>query len=412
MEPESLPKPAAGWIWTLTGSSGQLYVGDAAGSNGSYSLQAGSLSANSEFVGVSSSTVGVQVGQRTFMQSGGTNTIVGDLTLGDLSGATGSYSLTGGVTTLLTTSDEFVGASGTGSFTQNGGVNNISGYLVLGYAAGSSGNYNLMSGSLSAAYQLIGNVGAGTFTQSGGVNTVTQAFDVVNGNYTISSGTLSAVAGIIGDSDTDSTSHTGAFIQTGGLVTITGSDASTPDLVLGATTGAQGSYQITSGTLLVDNLTVGSGSTAAGTYGTGQFTQLGGVVDLTQSGSSGQLYVGDAAGSNGSYNLEGGSLKAVDEFVGVSSSVSGTQVGQRSFAQSSGTNSVSDGLTLGSLAGSSGSYTLSGGTNSVLNAANEYIGAAGSGTFTQIGGVIMLADFKSSDSALEETAIITSVEVR
>ena len=378
---------------TQTGSSGQLYIGDAAGSNGSYSLQGGLLKANYEYVGVQSSTLGAQVGQRSFVQSGGTNRIIGDLTVGYNAGATGGYNLTGGTNSSLIASDEFIGSSGAGSFTQSGGVNSISGYLVLAYAAGSTGNYSLISGSLGSAYELIGNTGVGSFSQLGGMNNATQAFDVVNGIYNMSSGTLTALSGVIGDSDTNNNPQQGNFVQTGGLVTITGSNPSTPDLVLGTTTGAQGSYQISSGTLLVDNLTVGSGSTGAGTYGTGVFTQIGGLVDLTHSGGSGQLYIGDAAGSNGSYTMQGGSLKANDEFVGVSSSTSGTQVGQRSFIQSGGTNTTGN-LTLGNYSGATGAYTLSGGASSQLSAANEYIGSSGSGSFTQEGGVNSVSGFQ------------------
>ncbi len=234
----------------------------------------------------------------------------------------------------------------------------------------------------------MGNIGTGIFTQSSGVNTITQVFDVVNGSYSLTTGTLTTPSAIVGDSDTNNVSHSGTFTQSGGLVNITGSDASSPDLVLGTTTGAAGTYQISSGTLLVDNLTVGGGSTGGGTYGTGKFIQSGGDVDLTQSGSSGQLYVGDAAGSNGDYELQSGSLTANNEFVGVSASVTGTEVGQRTFVQSGGTNTINGSLTLGDLAGASGSYALSGGTSTLLNAASaEYIGASGTGSFTQDGGV-------------------------
>ncbi len=99
--------------------------------------------------------------------------------------------------------------------------------------------------------------------------------DSVNGTtLLVQSTTLTATSAVLG------ISGSGAISQSGGLVNITGNDPSTPDLVLGQTTGGIGTYQISSGTLYVDNMTVGSGSTAAGTYGTGVFTQTGGRVDL------------------------------------------------------------------------------------------------------------------------------------
>ena len=126
--------------------------------------------------------------------------------------------------------------------------------------------------------------------------------------------------------------------------------------------------------MLVDNLSVGGGSTSGTTYGTGVFIQSSGTVDLTQSGTTGQLYVGNAAGSNGSYSLLGGSLVANEEFVALQSSTVGSQVGQRSFVQSGGTNTINGDLNIGYYSGAAGGYTLSGGTNVLLTTTDEYRG--------------------------------------
>ena len=201
---------------TQSGSSGQLYVGNAAGSNGSYSLQGGSLVANEEFVALQSSTVGAQVGQRSFVQSGGTNTITGQLDIGYFSEVERGYTPSGGTNTLLAAANEYIGVSGAGSFTQLGGVNNVNtvnGFLILDNS-GATGNYSLNAGTLTGAFELIGNAGAGTFTQSGGMNTATQAFDVVNGIYTLTSGILRRRR-VYRRLDTNNVSHAGTFIQTG-----------------------------------------------------------------------------------------------------------------------------------------------------------------------------------------------------
>ena len=54
--------------------------------------------------------------------------------------------------------EETVGSTGTGSFTQSGGTNTVIFQLRLGDGASSSGTYNLSStGSLSATTEIIGN---------------------------------------------------------------------------------------------------------------------------------------------------------------------------------------------------------------------------------------------------------------
>ena len=62
-------------------------------------------------------------------------------------GSSGSYTLGGG--TLSVTGTEYIGYYGTGTFTQTGGTNTVYGNLDLGYNAGSSGSYTLGGGTLS-----------------------------------------------------------------------------------------------------------------------------------------------------------------------------------------------------------------------------------------------------------------------
>ncbi|MHB8258289.1 MAG: hypothetical protein ACYDE0_13800, partial [Acidiferrobacterales bacterium] len=84
----------------------------------------------------------------------------------------------------------------------------------------------------------------------------------------------------------------------------------------------------------------------------------------------------DATGTGATLDQGQDNLSADSEKIGNS--------GIGTFAQSGGTNTVSQGLALGWLSGSSGTYTLSG-TGS-LSAGWEYIGNSGTGTFTQTGG--------------------------
>ena len=99
-----------------------------------------------------------------------------------------------------------------------------------------------------------------------------------------------------------------------------------------------------------------AGTEAVGFEGQASFTQSGGT-------NSASLLAAGFAGS-GSYGLSGnGQLKTTNEYVGYLS------VG--SFAQSGGNNAVAAGLFIGEGGGSNGSYNLSGGS---LYAANTYVG--------------------------------------
>ena len=122
------------------------------------------------------------LGYGAFTQSGGTNTVTGDLTLGyDIPGSEGPgyygagvYSLSSGS---LQAKNLTVGAYGIGYFTQSGGTNNVTDRLVLGAARYGlqlgSGTYDLSgSGSLSTSNLYVGGLGSGTFTQSGGSVTI------------------------------------------------------------------------------------------------------------------------------------------------------------------------------------------------------------------------------------------------
>ena len=84
-------------------------------------------------------------GTGTFNQSGGNNTVAGDLDLGYHFRGVGAYNLSNGS---LSTTNTIIGASGTGTFNQTGGSHSVSNTLTLGIYAGSSGVYNLQGGSL------------------------------------------------------------------------------------------------------------------------------------------------------------------------------------------------------------------------------------------------------------------------
>jgi hypothetical protein len=135
-----------------------------------------------------------------------------------------------------------------------------------------------------------------------------------------------------------------------------------------------------------NNLSV-SGYELVGDRGTGLISQSGGTNSI--SGENG-LSLGQVAGSNGTYSLSGtGALSVTgggSEFIGVN--------GTGTFSQSAGTNTVNEGTStvnpafvMGFQSGSSGNYSLSGtGTLSVTGSEAEVIGFFGSATVTQTGG--------------------------
>ena len=223
----------------------------------------------------------------------------------------------------LTTGNQYIGDTGTGTFTQTGGTNSISTYfsspLYLGNKSGSSGTYNLSgSGNLSANYEYIGYSGVGTFAQTGGTNSTFYASYLgynsgSTGTYNLGgNGQLSSKDEYIGYSGT------GLFNHNSGTNTITDTSYG---LYLAYNSGSSGSYNLS-----------GTGQLTAkyeyvGNYGTGVFTQSGGTNSLTS------VYLGYYPGSSGTYYLSDGQLSASGEIIAVGGTGTLTQTG--------GTNSVS-----------------------------------------------------------------------
>ena len=124
-------------------------------------IAAGSLSAFTGYVGSS--------GTGTFNQSGGTNNLgSGNLILGNSAGSSGSYNLGG--SGVISAGTESIGSSGTGTFNQSGGTNIVMRMLSFGV----SGTYNLTGGILLVSgIQGTGtfDVGGGTLKARSGFST-------------------------------------------------------------------------------------------------------------------------------------------------------------------------------------------------------------------------------------------------
>jgi autotransporter-associated beta strand protein len=194
--------------------AGSLYVGN--GGGGTYSLSGGSL-------GLSPAAT----------------LIVGDPFF------TGTFILSGaGIlsTPNLNVSTFGAGAPGAGTFTQSGGTNTVSGQLALGSSSGVAASYSLSGGFLSAHSE---SVASGGFAQSGGTNTVSGGLSIAGpGAYTLTGGSLglgSAAGGLYVGYGSN-----GTFTQSGGTSAIAGA------LYLGNSQAAGfGAYNLNGGMLIV-----------------------------------------------------------------------------------------------------------------------------------------------------------------
>jgi hypothetical protein len=354
---------------SVSGGYGALTLGNVEGSMGIYSLNEGTLTlvAFEEYIG--------NYGQGYFYQYGGIHELNGAMYLGAGTGY-GRYEMYGGELRGGDNSDDGIALGewgGTGEFLQNGGAVEVDA-LFLARQEGSSGYYELQDGSLTIQREQIGNNSTGQFLQFGGVHTVGENLiigveEAGTGFYSLYDGELVTAYEVIGDNGT------GSFDQFGGAHTVNG------DLILGGQATGEGSYYLDTGTLEVH------GNEYVGLAGHGVFDQYGQNTGHTVHGS---LYVDAGVASKGEFYLRGGSL-TVDGYtiVGNTADASGE------FRQEDGSQVVSGGyqiweapwdpswrqhagLVIGRNGGS-GRYDMTGGTLDVVHA--TIVGADGTGTF-------------------------------
>ncbi len=383
------------------------YVGYSGASASIYNQSGGANTATDEVIGYE--------GTGSYSQSGGSNSAsTGLVVLGNELGSNGTYTLSGPSTTTLTTGTEYIGFLGTGTFNQSGGVNTVTGNLLFADDGG-SGTYTLSGGTLTVE-GAVANAGASQINVDGGTlsvagNISVSTFNVGNaagasGSYTLpSTQTLTAVTETIGNAGT------GVFTQSAGTNNVTGTSFSPlQGLILGGTSTGVGTYDLSgTGVLSTANETIGNS-------GSGTFNQSGGTNTMSD-----QLELGAGTGSSGTYNLSGGSLAAGYENIGVGNGSSGA------FNQTGGSNNSGFQLWVGAggtyaLSGSSstvtvtgtefiaGSFAQTGGTNTVSNsggaAGQMLLGYnSGSGTYTLSGGYLSVAGNITNEDAGGNSAL-------
>lgn len=379
-----------------TVGSSSLVLGFGNDDSGSYTLTGGSIYAATETIG--------NYGTGVFTHDGATGSnnatnYANQLYLGAFEGSHGAYSLGAGE---LTSDIQYIGYSGTGEFIQTSALNsyNTTNSLYLGYDNSGIGTYTMMGGWLTAGSEAIGDGGDGTFTQWDGLNSVSG--DLTIGAFSGSSGAYSMM-GVLGGNPTLTVGNNvyvgkggnGTFTQEGGSITATNE-------YIGYQSGGAGSFTQNSGTNTV------SGALYLGYVGTGsgQYDLNGGWTSVLQAGAelvghdghgvfnqsggwnlvSTDLTVGSGAGT-GEYNLSGGNISASNENIGI-----GTGLGV--FNQTGGSNQVSGTLTVGTNGiynlNSSSFASLDAGTivnNGTINysGGNGYITATGGNICTYCG---------------------------
>lgn len=290
-----------------------LYIGNQAGSTGTYNLSAGSLNATgSEYL--------AGAGTGRFYQSGGTHS--GSIQMASSAGSDALYELTGGTLT----GGMNVSNYGLGVFNQTAGTATLGSLSLTPYDTGGSATVNLSgSGILNTTYLNTGGTGSSAFNQGGGTHTTTYAYlgQVGSTSYNLTGGSHTVTSQFYLDFGSGATS---TYNLRGGSLTVN----ATPGIQNASGTGTLnidgGTLSITSatGTVNVDTLNLGSAAAYTGSHtltgagrsiaagamnvglgGTGAFTQDSGTTTV-----SGTMTVAANAGSAGTVNLQGGTLTA------------------------------------------------------------------------------------------------------
>jgi hypothetical protein len=362
---------------TNTVGPGGLFVGVNPSSRGAYFLSgSGALSSGTSIFGVA--------GTATFGQSGGTfNTQV--LNLAENATAVATYDLSAGALTVGQFSR--IGQAGAATFNHTGGTHNAT-WVVVGTTVDGRGTYALSgTGSLAAQSITVAYDGTGTFLHTSGTSTTNTLYIGAStgssGTYTLSDNGLLRIDGSNQPTVYVGGSGAGTFIQTGGTHRLFMNAQNTaPALVVGSQGGGTGTYLLSGG--LLDNagaLTIGASAT-----GTGLFEQSGGTHKVNE------ISIGSGSSAFGTYRLSGtGKLDTT-----TSLTLGAADGGAGSFLQSGGThnlgipgqiiNTTSAMLNLGTTPGAPGYYELSGGTLNVFVGLSGIGAGGGNGTFNQTGG--------------------------
>lgn len=407
---------------TGTTAASHLVIGAGAGGNGSYKLEAGTLTAKAIHVGGGTTNpAGAATG--TFLQTGGTVNVTsgtneGELIVGDTSGTSGKYEITGGT---LTTNQLYVGVQGANptvgdrSFVQSGGQVTVTDNLNLGgfdkgTTPGTAGSYTLSGANsvLTSSKVWVGVSGSGTFTQEGGTHNITlgsaagdrslyiaSAQAGSEGVYNMKGGELNADGIYVGFSDSAATGGRGTLNHTGGTINVG------QRLVVynGGTPNSLGKY-VMSGTAVLNTT---STSDAPGLYIAGSFDQQGGTINANSSSAV------EGFRNDGAFTISGGTLQGTGSKVNYGSfsgfgTIDGgklTNAGTMTFA--GGNSTISAPVeNVGNFKTSGAAVTLNG---AFSNTSGGYLTAITAGDLFRIGGQLSVQN-PNSTLWSTETAVL------
>ncbi|MFK4498602.1 T5SS/PEP-CTERM-associated repeat protein [Bradyrhizobium japonicum] len=302
------------------------------------------------------------------IQNGGTmsNSVLG--VLGHIAGSTGTATVDGAGSSWTNSGDLYLGNGGTGTLTIRNGGAVSNGISFLGFRVGSTGTATVDGVGSSWANStnlFVGYYGIGTLTiQNGGA--VSNIVGVL-GNNVGSAGT--ATVDGAGSAWTNSGDLKVGNSGTGTLTIQNGGAVSNAVGVLGFNGGSTGTATVDGAGSAWTN----SGDLRVGDSGTGTLTiQNGGAV------SDADGYVGLNAGSTGTATVDGvGSSWTNSSTLKVGVAGTGTLT-----IQNGGTVSNAGIGMLGVNAGSTGTVTVDGAGSSWTNSGNVYVGVLGTGTLT------------------------------
>ncbi len=277
-----------------------IFVGDAAGSNGTVNLEAGTVNAIDSRVGLN--------GTGTLNQTGGTWNDAGWTFIGEGAGA-GHINLSGGQ---FNTGRMIagIGSNAGNLLTVTGGADvNVNGEAWVGEGAGNFGRMDIDSGTFTTtSWIAVGRNGATGELNLSGTGLVEKTADpashVVVGSLG-GTGTVNQTGGTldtVGNGEVrlgENGGATGIYNLSGGLVNVDG-------FLVGWTGGAAGELNISgSGELNTGNLVIAAEADTSGTVSqSGGIANIGGTLDLR------------ALGASGSYSISGGDLNVGGDLAG------------------------------------------------------------------------------------------------
>lgn len=215
------------------------------------------------------------------------------------------------------------GSSGAGSYVQSGGTNQINGDLYLGYNEGSAGTYTLSGGTLSAQNELNwdGNI---TFNQSDGTNTVDRLYlgnrSSNTGTYNQSGGTANVTYDLyLGNgTNADGTYNLSGGTLNVGNINICYGGSGTLTVTNGAAINMNGSWRF--------DYSSGQTATFNTSSGTVNFTASGGTQTLASGGTDNAFWDLTHSGNSllqitGGNRPENAALKVKNNFLSTAGNV-------------------------------------------------------------------------------------------